>query len=154
MQKTIKKVNMEINKKILPKKVAVILTESEILNILNRFSVGVLSDTLDDNDKNLASKLNFALREFKGGVESKSESFNDWVEEMDKVLSETRNLTVDGQPMERSDLHFNQQSTKLAKIPLVLDDQAVYPLNEWTTSDLIQSEIDAKNNIDMESENV
>ena len=65
MQKTIKKVNMEINKKILPKKVAVILTESEILNILNRFSVGVLSDTLDDNDKNLASKLNFALREFK-----------------------------------------------------------------------------------------
>jgi hypothetical protein len=35
-----------------------------------------------------------------------------------------------------------------------LDDQAVYPLNEWTTSDLIQSEIDAKNNIDMESENV
>ena len=65
MQKTIKKVNMEIKKKILPKKVAVILTESEILNILNRFSVGVLSDTLDDNDKNLASKLNFALREFK-----------------------------------------------------------------------------------------
>jgi hypothetical protein len=80
-------------------------------------------------------------------LKSKSESFNDWVEEMDKV-------TVDGQPMERSDLHFNQQSTKLAKIPLVLDDQAVYPLNEWTTSDLIQSEIDAKNNIDMESENV
>ncbi len=56
--------------------------------------------------------------------------------------------------MERSDLHFNQQSTKLAKIPLVLDDQAVYPLNEWTASDIIQSEIDAKNNIDMESENV
>ena len=87
-------------------------------------------------------------------LKSKSESFNDWVEEMDKVLSETRNLTVDGQPMERSDLHFNKQSTKLAKIPLVLDDQAVYQLNEWTTSDLIQSEIDAKNNIDMESENV
>ena len=87
-------------------------------------------------------------------LKSKSESFNNWVEEMDKVLSETRNLTVDGQPMERSDLHFNQQSTKLAKIPLVLDDQAVYPLNEWTASDLIQSEIDAKNNTDMESENV
>ena len=68
--KTIKKVNMETNKKILPKKVAVILTESELLNILNRFSVGVLSDTLDDNDKNLASKLNFALREFKGGVDA------------------------------------------------------------------------------------
>ena len=85
-------------------------------------------------------------------MKSKSEAFNDWVDEMDKVLSETRNLTVDGQLMEQSDLHFNQQSTKLAKIPLVLDDQAVYPLNEWTASDLIQSEIDAKNNIDMENE--
>jgi len=85
-------------------------------------------------------------------MKSKSEAFNDWVDEMDKVLSETRNLTVDGQLMEQSDLHFNQQSTKLAKIPLVLDDQAVYPLNEWTASDLIQSEIDAKNNIDTENE--
>lgn len=72
MQKTkiTKKVNMKTNKKILPKKVAVILTESELLNILNRFSVGVLSDTLDDNDKNLARKLNFAMREFKGGVDA------------------------------------------------------------------------------------
>lgn len=72
MQKTkiTKKVNMKTNKKILPKKVAVILTESELLNILNRFSVGVLSDTLDDNDKNLARKLNFAMREFRGGVDA------------------------------------------------------------------------------------
>ena len=72
MQKTkiTKQVNMKTNKKILPKKVAVILTESELLNILNRFSVGVLSDTLDDNDKNLARKLNFAMREFKGGVDA------------------------------------------------------------------------------------
>lgn len=72
MQKTkiTKKVNMKTNKKILPKKVAVILTESELLNILNRFSVGVLADTLDDNDKNLARKLNFAMREFRGGVDA------------------------------------------------------------------------------------
>jgi len=72
MQKTkiTKKVNMKTNKKILPKKVVVILTESELLNILNRFSVGVLSDTLDDNDKNLARKLNFAMREFRGGVDA------------------------------------------------------------------------------------
>ena len=81
-----------------------------------------------------------------------SEPFNEWVSAMDKVLSETRSLTIDGQPMERSDLHFNQQSTKLVKIPLVLDEQAVYPLNDWTAQDLIQSEIDAKTNIDMENE--
>ena len=85
---------------------------------------------------------------------ARSEAFNDWVSEMDKVLSETRSLTVDGQPMERADLHFNQQSNKLEKIPLVLDEQAVYPLNDWTAQDLIQSEIDAKTNIDMEIENV
>ena len=40
------------------------------IHLLIRFSVGVRTDTLDDNDKNLASKLNFALREFKGGVDA------------------------------------------------------------------------------------
>lgn len=85
---------------------------------------------------------------------AQSEAFNDWVSEMDKVLSETRSLTIDGQPMERTDLHFNQQTTKLVKIPLVLDDQAVYPLNDWTAQDLIQSEIDAKANLDEETKNV
>ena len=34
---------------------------------------------------------------------------------------------------------------KSCKIPLVLDGQAVYPLNDWTASDLVHSEIDAKN---------
>jgi hypothetical protein len=44
------------------KKIHVILTEEEITNILNRFSVGMLSDNLDEEDKNLARKLNFALQ--------------------------------------------------------------------------------------------
>ena len=82
-------------------------------------------------------------------LQTKSQAFTSWVEEMDKVLSKTRHLTVDGQPMESSDLHFKQQLTKLAKVPLVLDDQAIYPLNDWTASDLIQSEIDAKTNEDI-----
>lgn len=82
-------------------------------------------------------------------LQTKSQAFTSWVEEMDKVLSGTRHLTVDGQPMESADLHFQQQSKKLAKIPLVLDDQAIYPLNDWTASDLIQSEIDAKTNEDI-----
>ena len=82
-------------------------------------------------------------------LQTKSHAFTSWVEEMDKVLSENRHLTVDGQPMESADLHFQQQSKKLAKIPLVLDDQAIYPLNDWTASDLIQSEIDAKTNEDI-----
>ena len=39
------------------------LTEDELTNILNRFSVGMLSDNLDEEDKNLARKLNFALNQ-------------------------------------------------------------------------------------------
>ena len=78
-------------------------------------------------------------------MKSKSEAFNDWVNEMDKVLSETQTITIDGQPMEASDDHFKSQLKKLAKVPLVLDDQVVYPINEWTSSDLVHSEIDAKN---------
>jgi hypothetical protein len=45
------------------KKIHVILTEDELTNILNRFSVGMLSDNLDEEDKNLARKLNFALNQ-------------------------------------------------------------------------------------------
>ena len=78
-------------------------------------------------------------------IKSHSEAFRDWVKEMDKVLSETQTITIDGQPMEASDDHFKSQINKLAKVPLVLDDQAIYPLNLWTTSDLVHSEIDAKN---------
>ena len=78
-------------------------------------------------------------------IKSKSVAFRDWVKEMDKVLSETQNLTIDGQPMEASDDHFKSQTNQLAKVPLVLDGQAVYPLNDWTALDLVHSEIDAKN---------
>ena len=35
------------------------------------------------------------------------------VKEMDKVLSETQNLTIDGQPMEASDDHFKTQTKNL-----------------------------------------
>ena len=45
------------------KKIHVILTEDELTNILNRFSIGMLSDNLDDDDKNLARKLNHALKQ-------------------------------------------------------------------------------------------
>ena len=48
-------------------KVPVILTKDEIINILNRFSVGMLSDNLDDDDKNLARKLSHALKQCEGG---------------------------------------------------------------------------------------
>jgi len=44
------------------KKIHIILTEDELTNILNRFSVGMLSGNLDDDDKNLARKLNYALK--------------------------------------------------------------------------------------------
>ena len=49
------------------KKIHIILTEDELTNILNRFSVGMLSDNLDDDDKNLARKLNYALKQCESG---------------------------------------------------------------------------------------
>ena len=56
-------IHSELNKN----KVPVILTEDEIINILNRFSIGMLSDNLDDDDKNLARKLSHALKQVKAG---------------------------------------------------------------------------------------
>ena len=56
---------MQKNNKL--KKIHVILTEDELTNILNRFSIGMLSENLDDEDKNLARKLNYALKQCEGG---------------------------------------------------------------------------------------
>lgn len=49
------------------KKIHVILTEDELTNILNTFSVRTLSGNLDDEDKNLARKLNYALKQCESG---------------------------------------------------------------------------------------
>ena len=54
--------NMPKNKN----KVPVILTKDEIINILNRFSIALLSDNVDDEDKNLMRKLNHALKQCEG----------------------------------------------------------------------------------------
>jgi hypothetical protein len=43
------------------KKIHVILTEDELTNILNRFSVGMLSDNLDEEDKNLNQNLKLLM---------------------------------------------------------------------------------------------
>ena len=45
-------------------KIPVILTEDELINILNRFSVALISDNLDDDDKNLMRKLKHVLDKF------------------------------------------------------------------------------------------
>ena len=55
--------NMPKNKN----KVPVILTGEEIIIILNRFSIALLSDNVDDEDKNLMRKLNHALKQVKAG---------------------------------------------------------------------------------------
>ena len=49
------------------KKIHVILTEDELTSILNTFSVRRLSGNLDDEDKNLARKLNYALKQCESG---------------------------------------------------------------------------------------
>ena len=47
-------------------KVPVILTGEEIIIILNRFSIALLSDNVDDEDKNLMRKLSHALKQCEG----------------------------------------------------------------------------------------
>jgi len=49
------------------KKVHVIFSKSELKNILNRFSVEMLYDNLDDEDKNLARKIHHALEQCESG---------------------------------------------------------------------------------------
>jgi len=74
-------------------------------------------------------------------LKSNSETFTDWIKEVDDVLSKTQTTTIDGQPMEYKDDHFQEQMRRLQQCSMNFEEHPIYPINEQVAMDLIYSHI-------------
>tara|TARA_R100000988_G_C3917401_1_gene125049 strand:- start:186 stop:467 length:282 start_codon:yes stop_codon:yes gene_type:complete len=77
-------------------------------------------------------------------IKSKSPAFKKFVEEIDKILSKTQHLTIDGGQMDSSNNHFEEQSRRLQKVGLEFENgHPPHIINSWVATDLIYDEIKA-----------
>lgn len=69
-------------------------------------------------------------------MKNKSETFNNWCKQVDKILSELPEHTIQGQPMEYSDDEFQNTMRKLQQCSLKFDEMPIYVINEKVASEL------------------
>ena len=69
-------------------------------------------------------------------MENKSETFNNWCKQVDKILSDLPEHTIQGQPMEYSDDEFQNTMRKLQQCSLKFDEMPIYIINEKVASEL------------------
>ena len=77
-------------------------------------------------------------------LKSQGEAFNNWIKEVDKIISNTQVLTASGDPMEYGDPHFQDQLKRLTACSINFDYMPIYPINEQIAVDLLWDEIQAK----------
>ena len=69
-------------------------------------------------------------------MKNKSETFNNWCKQVDKILSELPEHTIQGQPMEYSDDEFQNTMRKLQQCSLKFDEMPIYIINEKIASEV------------------
>jgi hypothetical protein len=69
-------------------------------------------------------------------MKNKSETFNNWCKQVDKILSDLPEHTIQGQPMEYSDDEFQNTMRKLQQCSLKFDEMPIYIINEKVASEL------------------
>tara|TARA_A100001391_G_scaffold38608_3_gene21392 strand:+ start:20664 stop:20939 length:276 start_codon:yes stop_codon:yes gene_type:complete len=84
-------------------------------------------------------------------LKSSSDDFANWIKEVDEILSTTQTTTIDGQPMEYSHDHFQEQMRRLQQCSMNFEMHPIYPINEQIAMDLIYSHIKGKQDNDDKS---
>jgi len=79
-------------------------------------------------------------------LKSSSDTFVNWIKEVDEILSTTQITTIDGQPMEYSEDHFQEQMRRLQQCSMNFEMHPIYPINEQVAMDLIYSHIEGEKN--------
>lgn len=77
-------------------------------------------------------------------LKSCSDTFADWIKEVDEVLALTPTHTIDGQELEYSDGAFQDQMRRLQQISLNFEDLPIYPINAQIAKDLIYDHVKGK----------
>ena len=92
----------------------------------------------------MLSYESFLIGSFMGQIKSRSEVFQNFIKEVDKVLSKTETTDAVGNPMEYSNHHFQEQLKRLCQIHMAFDDMPIFPINEVIATNLIWDEIENK----------
>ena len=79
-------------------------------------------------------------------LKSNSETFTNWVKEVDDILSKTQINNVNGEPLEYKDDHFQEQMRRLQQCSMNFEMHPIYPINEQVAMDLIYSHIEGEKN--------
>ena len=78
------------------------------------------------------------------GIKSASEAWKTWIKEVDQILSETQILSANGNEIEYSDQHFQDQMQKLTSCSINFTDMPIYLLNTEVATSLLWDEIERK----------
>jgi len=72
---------------------------------------------------------------------NKSETFKNWCQQVDRILSDLPAHTVNGMPLEYSDDEFQNCMRKLQQCSLKFDDMPIYIINEKVSSELCYDQL-------------
>jgi|TARA_R100000081_G_C4794835_1_gene160110 hypothetical protein len=72
---------------------------------------------------------------------SHSEVFENWSNEVKKILNQLPTNTIDGQPLEYQDDDFQTCMTKLQQCALKFEEFPIYPINEKIAAELVWDQL-------------
>lgn len=75
---------------------------------------------------------------------NKSETFNNWCQQVDRILSELPANTITGMPMEYTDDEFQNCMRKLQQCSLKFEEMPIYIINEKVAAELCYDHLKGK----------
>ena len=77
-------------------------------------------------------------------MKNKSETFKNWCQQVDRLLSDLPEHAIGGMPLEYSDDEFQNCMRKLQQCALKFDDMPIYIINEKVASELVYDQLKGK----------
>ena len=74
-------------------------------------------------------------------MKNKSDTFKNWCQQVDNILSDLPAHTVNGMPLEYNDDEFQNCMRKLQQCSLKFDDMPIYIINEKVSSELCYDQL-------------
>ena len=74
-------------------------------------------------------------------MKNKSETFANWIKQVDDILSQLPQHTIRGVPLEYSDDEFQNCMRKLQQCALKFDDMPIYIINEKVAAELCYDQL-------------
>jgi len=74
-------------------------------------------------------------------MKSKSETFKNWCQQVDKILDQLPANSISGQPLEYVDDDFQNCMKRLQQCAIKFEDMPIYIINEKVASELVYDQL-------------